>query len=36
MEAMIAVEMNNALWYKLRMLEFPLEEPSNALCDNEV
>ena len=35
MAAKIAVEMNDALWYKLRMFGIPVEGPSNAFCDNE-
>ena len=31
----IAVEMNNALWIKLRMLGIPLEGPTNGFCGNE-
>ena len=31
----IAVEMNDALRYKIRMMGMPLTEPTNCFCDNE-
>jgi len=35
MAARTAVEMNDALRYKLRMFGIPIEGPSNGFCDNE-
>ena len=31
----VAVEMNEALRYKLRMFGVPCEEPASVFCDNE-
>jgi hypothetical protein len=31
----IAVELNEALWYKLRMMGIPLDGPTNGFCDNQ-
>jgi hypothetical protein len=31
----IAVEMKEALWYKLRMMGVPIGGPTNGFCDNK-
>lgn len=31
----IAIEINDGLRYKLRMMEIPIDGPTNGFCDNE-